>query len=750
MHRHRILHYELAERVGEGGMGVVYRARDERLDRTTALKFLPLNMKAGEADVERFLHEARAISRLNHPNIATIYAVEEVDGERFLALEYLPGGTLRERLRRMRESGERVSPDQMMRWAVHVGRALAHAHRHGIVHRDVKPDNVLFTEDGGAKLTDFGIAQVAERRAPSGDETAGTVAYMSPEQAQGLPVDHRADIFSFGILVYEIAAGRPPFVDPQDAVTLYDIVHTPAPSLSQFRDDVPAAGQEMMDRMIAKDPRQRYQTMDEVLDDLRRLGEAYEVPTTQTRPVASREPTVAVLPFVDMSPEHDQEYFCDGITEEIILALSQVKGLKVVSRTSSFEFKDQAYDIRKIGERLGVESILEGSVRKAGDTLRITVQLINTADDFHLWSERYDRDFSDVFAVQDEIASGVVANLKLKLVAGRCGPRTRKPTNDLNAYNLYLEGRYLLNQRTRGPLEQARDRFTEAVERDPSFALAWAGLAEAYTLLASRGAVESGPKAAFAQARAASEKALELDPCCAEAHVGRALVLYRDDWDFAGAQQEFQQALALNDGYATAHHHYAMLLAAIGRLDEARREIGRAHELDPLSLIISTAVGRILHFSRRYDEAIEQCRRTIELNPSFAGAYFDLAVACGQSGRAEEAREAIDRVVELTGDDLLEPMMAARHLALVGDRDGALVERRKVEEISRRRYVSPVLLAIIDIGLGDYEQAIDELEEAFEQRDSTLVYIQCEPSCDPLREHPRFQALIERIGFPRA
>ncbi len=739
----RVLHYELLERLGEGGMGVVYRACDTSLEREVALKFLSADLQASEEEVDRFLHEARAISRLNHPNIATIYAVEEDRGERFLAFEFLPGGTLHEKIKALRANDERLPLDKALAWGVRIARALAHAHRHGIVHRDVKGDNVLLTADGEVKLTDFGVAQVAGRR-PAKDETVGTAAYMSPEQAQGLPVDHRSDIFSFGVLLYELVAGRPPFVDKEEAVILYDVVNTPHPPLAGLREDVPAGFEKVLDTLLAKEPEQRYQSMDEVVAALEALS---DVARTKRHRAAQIEPTIAVLPFVDMSPDGDQEYFCDGITEEITLALSEVPGLKVVSRTSSFRFKGECYDIRDIGRKLKVETLLEGSVRKAGDKLRISVQHINVADGYHLWSERYDRDLADVFAIQDEIAQAIVSILKGKLEAKRKG---RRPTGDLDAYNLYLEGRYYHNQRTRNALQQALERFSAAVERDPEFAAAYAGLAEVHVLMASGAYSNEGPQVPLQRAREAAEKALEIDDSRAEAHIAKALVLYRADWDWKGAESEFRRAIELNPGYASAHHQYALFLAALLRLDEARAEVGRAHELDPLSLIISTAVGRVWHFSRDYAKAIEQCQRTIRMNAEFAQAYFDLSIAYLMEGRLDEALETIETLESLAPDPVRYYMLTSLVQIGGGDREGALRLRQRVIDSARNRYVAPIIMAILEIGFGNVDEAMNLLEESYHRHDNMVVYLLCEPVFDPIRSHPRYQELVRLIGFPSA
>lgn len=744
-----VSHYEIIEKIAEGGMGIVYKARDVRLDRVVALKFLSPNLPASNDQVEQFFHEARAISKLNHPNIATIFEIDEVGEEPFLALEYLPGGTVREKIRDEYAGGKRMPVRKIVSYALAVARALAHAHRHGIVHRDVKTDNALLSAEETVKLTDFGVAQVDGRKSASNtDFTVGTAAYMAPEQAQGLAVDHRSDIFSFGAVLYELAAGRVPFSGAVQAIVFYEIVHSDPRPLSDFRGDLPDTLAQIVKRALEKDPDDRFATMDQAvaaLEDVRR-----ELELEDTKPLKPElpAPTVAVLPFVDMSPAHDQEYFCDGMTEEIINVLTAVKGLKVVSRTSSFQYKGEAYDVREIGEKLGVQTVVEGSVRTAGNKLRITAQLIKVTDGYHIWSQRYDREMTDVFAIQDEISQAIVANLKGKLVRGAEKPLVKKKTANIEAYNRYLKGRHFLNQRTRAAILHSIECFEEAACEDCDYALPYAGLAEAYILLGAGGYGEADPVAALGKAREAALKAIEGDESSAEAHLALALVYYRADWDWDNADREFKRAIEINDGYATGHHQYAMFLAALKRLDEALAEIRKARELDPLSLVINTAVARILHFSRRFDEAIEQSRRTLELNPQFALGYFDIGVAYAQTGRFEEAAAAFKKASELSGNEISRLNTEATTCAMMGDRERATELFKKLKELSKTQYVSPIVLAILPMLLGDLDTAFELIEKALEDKANALVYLNVEPFFDPLRADPRFAELIKKMGFP--
>jgi serine/threonine-protein kinase len=746
-----VSHYELLDRIAEGGMGVVYKARDQRLDRLVALKFLAADTKCSRESMERFLHEARAISQLNHPNIATIYDVGTEGAHRFLAFEYLPGGTLRAKIRAASSNGSPLAVRQILSYARQVGEALSHAHRHGIIHRDVKSENALLTEEGVVKLTDFGVALVAGRepKAP-GEGTAGTAAYMSPEQAQGLEVDARSDIFSFGVVLFEMATGRVPFHDQQEAVILYDIVHTKEAPLSEFRQDLPEGLQPIVSKALEKDPDARYQAVDELLRDVKALSESVRATTSRREPLRQPEPTIAVLPFVDMSPQKDQDFFCDGVTEEIINALTSVKGLKVVSRTSAFQFKGQPYDIREIGRQLGVQTVLEGSVRKAGNRLRITVQHINVGDGYHLWSQRYDREMEDVFAIQDEIAQAVVDQLRHKMAAQQPETVARKQTANVDAYECYLQGRYFLNQRVEPALRKSLECLRYATQKDPQYALAFAGLAEAYILLAAGSYLDEPQEETLGKARDAAVRALELDDDCAEAHVSMALVRFRADWDFEGAEREFLRALEINEGYASGHHNYAMLLAMTMRLDEAIEQIERARELDPLALIISTAVGRIYYFAQRYEDSIAQGKRTIALDPKFANAYFDLSICYAQAGRLAEAEETISKLAGLSENRMRELIFLCILEAEKGHRDKALAYYAELQELNKTEHVPAYVWAVVDVRLREFDRAMVMLQQSFEERDPPLLYIQCEHIWDPIRSRPDFQELVRKIGFPGA
>ncbi|MDA1315309.1 MAG: protein kinase [Acidobacteria bacterium] len=741
-------HYEIVEQIAEGGMGIVYKARDTKLERVVALKLVSPSLRASSDLVEKLFQEARALSRLNHPNVATIYEVDDTAAEPFMAMEYMPGGTLTSRIRKA-HNGNRVPAARIIEWAQQIAAGLAHAHRHGIIHRDVKPDNALFTEDGRLKITDFGVALVAGvSRNNDGDTTEGTAAYMSPEQAQGLEIDPRSDIFSLGVVLFEMATGTVPYAGQSAGAMIYDIINSPLPAFKPLADDMPAGFERIVRRALRKEPADRYDSLEDLLAELRAVREELRATTTSRHAARTPDPTIAVLPFVDMSPDRDQEYFCDGISEEIINALTTVKGLKVVSRTSSFGFKDHAYDIREIGEKLGVRTVLEGSVRKLGDRFRITVQHINVADGYHLWSQRFDREMKDVFAVQDEIAQAVVQTLSVKLTAQAAAVPQKRPHN-VEAYNTYLQGRYHLNHRTRESLLKAIQCFEQTACEDCDFPLSFAGLAEAHILFGSGGYADSNTAESLEKAKQAAMRAISLDDSCAEAHTALALVHCRKDWNWAEADKEFRRGIDLNDGYATGHHQYALFLAQVKRLEEALQHVRRAHELDPLSLIISTAVGRILHFNRRYEEALHQFKRTIALDPLFAGTYFDLGITCGLLGRYEEALESLGNLSKLSsGEQLREWFTRAIIYAQMGEHDRAQRLVQDVLAAAGKREIPNFTRAILEMTLGHEDKAVEFLNQAYEAREAGLVYLQCEPFFDPMRNDPAYPALIKKMGFP--
>ncbi len=736
-----ISHYKILAKLGGGGMGVVYKAEDTKLKRTVALKFLPPDLTRDDEAKQRFINEAQAASALDHNNICTIHEIDEAeDGQIFICMAYYEGETLKKRV-----TSDQLSVNSVIDIAIQIAQGLAKAHEHGITHRDIKPANVMITKDGVVKIVDFGLAKLAgqERLTKSG-MTLGTVAYMSPEQARGEDVDHRTDIWALGVVIYEMITGQLPFRGEYEQAVVYSILNEEPKPITDWRNDVPMELERVVSKALAKVPDQRYQRMDEVLTAIRSLSKKLE--SGQAPAPEATQASIAVLAFTDMSGQKDQEYFCDGMAEELINALTQVKGLRVVSRTSAFQFKGKTEDIRKIGEKLNVDTVLEGSVRKAGDRLRITAQLINVVDGFHLWSEKYDRKMEDVFAIQDEIARTIVNTLKIKLVGETEVPLIKRYTQNLEAYNLYLKGRYFWNKRHEGGMQQAMECFKQAIEKEPTYALAYAGLADCFFLLGWYTYLP--PNEAYPKVKALAQRALEIDGLLAEAYAPLGFVKFVYDWDWLHAEQDFKRAIELNPSYAIARWWYSFCLMMMGRTEESLAEIKQAQELDPLSLVINSSVGWMFHFARQYDQALEQCLKTVAMEPNFGVAHIHVGWIYEQKSRYDEAIAAFQKAVSLLGGGPFNYLLAHAY-ALSGKTDEAQKILQEMNELSKQRYVSSYYMAAVYVALTDKDQAFTWLEKAYEERDGWIVCLNVDPKFDSLHSDPRFTALLEKVGLEK-
>lgn len=739
-----ISHYQIIEKIGEGGMGIVYKAKDTTLERTVAIKFLPRQTATQAEERQRFYIEAKAAAALNHPNIATTHAIEEVEDDVFIVMEYIEGQELKQKI----DAGP-LPVEDAIHIILQIANGLQEAHKKGIVHRDIKSANIMLTGSGQIKIMDFGLAKVrGGAQVTQIGTTLGTAAYMSPEQARGEDVDHRTDIWSLGVVLYETIAGQLPFKGHYEQAVLYSILNEDPESITCLRRGVPTELEAIMNKALAKSPNERYQQVDGMLIDLNVLGKELETKSRQV-PKEKCPPSVAVLPFVNVSPEKENEYFSDGMTEEIIDALTKVEGLRVVSRTSVFAFKGKDQDIRKIGEQLNVSHVVEGSVRKAGNRVRITAQLINIADGYHLWSERFDREMEDVFTIQEEIAHMIVNALKIKLVRKAETPLVERSTENIKAYNLFLKGRYCWNKRTEAALKQCVNYFEQAIEIDPDYMLAYCGLADAYALL---GIAEYGalpPMEVMPKAKAAAVKALEIDNTLAEAQTTVAHVKAFFDWDFTGADKEFNRAIELNPNYPFSHHWYALYLSAMERHDEAIAEEKRAQELEPLSLIINKNVGTIFYYARKYEQAIEQYKKALELDPDFARTHFFLGLAYISNSMFEEAIAEIKKAITFSGENTVMLALLASAIAMSGKKDEATKILKDLKKRLKRGYVPSFNLAILYMGLDEKASAFEWLEKAYQERSSWLVSLKVEPILDGLRSDPRFTALLKKVGLEK-
>ena len=737
--------YEVISQLGAGGMGEIYRARDTRLGRDVALKFV-LAEAGSPGARDRLLREARAASALNHPHICTVYDVGEHDGQPVIAMELLEGETLSARLQR-----GRLDIDSAVDLAMQVADALAAAHERGIIHRDLKPANLFVTRRGDAKILDFGLARMvltspADARTVAADvqlttpgTVAGTAAYMSPEQARGEVVDARSDLFALGVLLYEVVGGASPFAGATTAVTFDAILNRQPAALRLLNETVPDALEQVVNRLLAKEPAARFASAREVLEQLRAIKHGSH-PSTRTAAV----PSIAVLPFASLSADADNDYFADGITEEIMIALSQLKGLRVAARPSSFAFKGKTPDVSEVANKLNVQTVVSGSVRKSGTRVRVSVQLVNAADGFQLWSERYDRTMDDVFAIQDEIAMAIAEKLKVTLTAGRDETLVRRATN-LEAYELYLKGRAMFNRREMGP---AMGCLQQAIALDPAYAPPQATLAAALALLGFYGfspAYEAMPRA-----RQAAQRAVRLDPTLGEAHATLFFVNAMHDWDWAALDEQFENALAHGATTLLLNWRSLYLSMIAGRFDEALAVSRRAAELDPLSASSLLSLQVALIQAGRYEEAAAACRTALDMDPTLWVSRRALGIVLTRLGRYDDAVAELTRVIHETNSlsmayvDLLTAHAragdAARASAMLAD----LVARERTE------YVQPTFVATGFGVIGQLDQAFAWLERGYRERDPMLALLNYWEAAPGLRRDPRLRALIRRIGLSPA
>jgi serine/threonine-protein kinase len=732
--------------LGRGGTATVYLAHDLRHDRPVALKVLHPEVTP-LLGPERFVREIRLVARLQHPHILPLFDSGETDGLLWYTMPYVEGASLRARLNRER----RLPLGDALEIARQVGAALAYAHRQGVVHRDIKPENILLHEDG-ALVADFGIARALDASGPDGLTVTGlilgTPTYMSPEQAAGeRVVDGRSDLFALGCTLFEMLAGEPPFGGDTPQTQLISRFTQAPPSLQTHRPEVPAALDQALRRALAREPVARF---DSVADFLVAASVRAPEGTTAERAARAAEPSlprsIAVLPFTNLSPDPENEFFADGMTDELINALAKVEGLHVVSRTTAFAFKGTTTDVRTIGSRLSVGAVLEGSVRRAGRRLRLAAQLVDVGTGFHLWSETFDRELEDVFAIQDEVSRAIVATLQVRLLGSSQSTLVRPATTDLEAYTLYLKGRQLWNRRSVPDLLRSVDFLEQALARDPNYALAHAGLADSHALLGFY--CVRRPVEAFGAAKRSALRARAIEPALAEARPALAYVAMYHDWDWEAAEREFQDAIRLNPGYATAHQWYGNFQSVLGRVDGALASFQRGVALDPLGAIRHAALGWGYYFARRYELALDQCRRALEIDPELAVAHHWLALVSEELGDWDQAESALRRTVALSGRDGASLASLATTLARRGRTREARALLAEMEQLRRKTYVSAYDFATTHAALGEIFSALEWLEHAYDERTHRMVFLRVDPRLDRLREQARFRALLERMAFP--
>ncbi len=741
--------YAIERELGRGGSATVFLAHDRKHDRRVAIKVL-LPEIAPAVSVERFLREIQIAARLMHPNIVPLIDSGRAGDLPYYVMPFVPGESLRDRL--LRE--QRLPVADAIRITREVADALNYAHAVGVVHRDIKPENILMAS-GHAVVADFGIGKAMSASTgphrTSGQQDAlshtteagfvlGTPAYMSLEQAAGdEQLDGRTDIYSLGVVLYEMLTGAPPFAGPSAQVTLARRFIEDAPLLRRLRPDAPESAERAAQRALARDPADRFATAGEFAAAL----EGGAVTSAEAAAPTEGMPSIAVLPFANMSADPDNEFFSDGMTEEIINALTRLRQLRVVARTSVFAFKGKSEDVRGIGARLGVRTILEGSVRRAGARLRITAQLINVADGYRLWFEQFDRESGDVFAIQDEIAQAIASTLEVSLLGGGMAPRAAA---DPGTYELLLRGRHMANRRTETGLNKAIEYYTSARERDAGYALAFAGEAEAWGLLAVYGAV--APSEAMPKAKEAARRAIALDPSRAEPHAALGMVRAAYDWDRPGAIAEFERAVQIDPQYPAGTQWLStFVLTPAGRHDESLAAIRRCLLLDPLSPVLHMSLCGSLYYARRYAEALEAANAALEIVPEFALTHSFRGQALTELGRHAEAVAAVERAVDHSGRSPETVAALACTLARAGAPDRARAELARLIEDGRTRYVSLTLLAQVHAALGESEQAFRALGRAVEERASDLIWVRVRQNYDTLRTDARFGAILERMGF---
>ncbi len=773
-----IAHYRIIEKLGQGGMGVVYRAEDTRLGRDVALKFPPPQTKQSAEEYQRLIHEAKAAASLDHPNICTIHEIGEVDGQPYIAMSFVDGMTLRDRL-----ANGPLPAAEAVKIAMQMADGLSVAHDKGIIHRDIKPENIMINARGQVKIMDFGLAKSTRFNAKITQDgiTPGTAAYMSPEQAKGEGVDARSDLWSLGVVLYECLTVHLPFEGSHPAALMYAVLHEPHRAMDTYRGNLPSELTSLIDRLLRKDPIQRPVDTRAVAQELSQIRDLLDGKVSSHPGVRDpAQPSLAVLPFTNMSADAENEFFADGLTEDLITAFSRMNNLRVVARTSAFQFKGKTTDIRRVGEQLNVGTVLEGSVRKSGNRLRVTAQLINVADGFHIWSEKYDREMADVFEIQDDIARAIVDALKVKLTGQPDASLVRGGTANLEAYNLVLQGRHHWNRRTGADLLKAEDCFRRAIALDPQYALAHGVLAMTYVTMLDH--TDAPREELSANAARAAAEALRLDSECAEAYATIGL-LEMDANRWGKSEVAFRRAIAINPGFVTGHQWYATLLSVLGRFEEVMRELRIALSHDPLSLIVHTNLAHAYRILGRMDDYRRELEYATEIDPNFAPVHmdwimyhevigdYDRAILHGErllainpsyqrvnlwiarlrilSGDSGAARDAFARWLESLNDpERLARFQRAAASGTLASFKAAVLAEFRAPIPTLLRFIDPLSALLME--LEEWDAVFDWLEAAAKVSVYDVSVVLVDPMWERARKHPRYPAFHRSLALPQS